>query len=146
MNERGKGRDDYPLWAMWNALLAGIVFQHESDARLLRELSRNGELQAMCAFHGKSPHPVGFQPFSEKILAHQADVEALFDQLVKQAGKAQREEKEKRHAEALKKSGICSKNDVPPNNLGSPVRNRPPAPLPTDKDIPFRRSDDLYAH
>ncbi|WP_445290577.1 hypothetical protein [Aeribacillus sp. FSL K6-2848] len=27
--ERGKGRDEYPVRAMWNALLAGIVFQHE---------------------------------------------------------------------------------------------------------------------
>ncbi|MEN0651017.1 hypothetical protein NSQ82_18750 [Caldifermentibacillus hisashii] len=35
--ERGKGRDDDPIRAMWNALLAGIVFQHDRDAKLLRE-------------------------------------------------------------------------------------------------------------
>ena len=40
--ERGKGRDDYPIRAMWNALLAGIVFQHDSDAKLLRELAEMG--------------------------------------------------------------------------------------------------------
>jgi len=86
--ERGKGRDEYPVRAMWNALLAGIVFQHESDAKLLRELSRNGQLRAMCGFHGKAPTPWAFSRFLKKILAHQADVEALFDQLVKQAEKA----------------------------------------------------------
>jgi len=25
---RGLGRDDYPIRGMWNALLAGIVYQH----------------------------------------------------------------------------------------------------------------------
>ena len=40
--ERGKGRDDYPIRAMWNALWAGIVFQHDSDAKLLRELAEMG--------------------------------------------------------------------------------------------------------
>lgn len=28
--KRGKGRDDYPVRAMWNSVLAGIVFQHDS--------------------------------------------------------------------------------------------------------------------
>ena len=28
--KRGSGRDDYPVRAMWNAVLAGIVFQHPS--------------------------------------------------------------------------------------------------------------------
>ena len=27
---RGRGRDDYPIRAMWRALIAGIVFQHVS--------------------------------------------------------------------------------------------------------------------
>ncbi len=27
---RGNGRDDFPVRAMWNALIAGIVFQHAS--------------------------------------------------------------------------------------------------------------------
>ena len=28
--ERGNGRDDYPIRGMWNSLLAGIVYQHDS--------------------------------------------------------------------------------------------------------------------
>jgi len=31
---RGKGRDDYPVRATWNAVIAGIVFQHPSTASL----------------------------------------------------------------------------------------------------------------
>lgn len=37
---RGRGRDDYPIRPMWNAVIAGIVFQHPSAAALLRELRR----------------------------------------------------------------------------------------------------------
>ena len=47
---RGKGRDDYPVRPVWNAMLAGIVFQHPSAASLLRELMRNGELRDLCGF------------------------------------------------------------------------------------------------
>ncbi|WP_035180243.1 transposase, partial [Heyndrickxia coagulans] len=50
--KRGKGRNDYPVRAMWNSILAGIVFQHESIEKLRRELSRNGQLREMCGFEG----------------------------------------------------------------------------------------------
>lgn len=39
--KRRGGRNDYPVAAMWRAVVAGIVFQHESMASLIRELSRN---------------------------------------------------------------------------------------------------------
>ncbi|PTQ55473.1 MAG: Mobile element protein [Candidatus Carbobacillus altaicus] len=48
--KRGKGRDDYPIRAMWNSVLAGIVFQHDSVEKLRRELARNGQLREMCGF------------------------------------------------------------------------------------------------
>jgi hypothetical protein len=38
--ERGNGRDDYPVRAMWNSILAGVVFEHPSVESLRRELSR----------------------------------------------------------------------------------------------------------
>jgi hypothetical protein len=47
---RGNGRDDFPVRAMWNALLAGIVFQHPSIQALCRELSRNPALLQRCGF------------------------------------------------------------------------------------------------
>ena len=48
--KRGRGRDDYPIAAMWNAVIAGIVFQHRSIEGLVRELRRNPALLAVCGF------------------------------------------------------------------------------------------------
>jgi hypothetical protein len=56
---RGHGRDDYPVRAMWNALLAGIVFQHPSPESLLRELARNPSLLQACGF---DPLPIQRKP------------------------------------------------------------------------------------
>lgn len=47
---RGRGRDDYPVLGMWNAVLAGVVFQHPSLESLLRELRRNPALLEACGF------------------------------------------------------------------------------------------------
>ena len=48
---RGQGRNDYPVRAMWNALLAGVVFQHPSISALIRELDRNPALLQACGFN-----------------------------------------------------------------------------------------------
>ena len=47
---RANGRNEYPVSAMWRALIAGIVFQHESIESLIRELNRNSSLLALCGF------------------------------------------------------------------------------------------------
>ena len=47
---RGRGRNDYPVSAMWRALIAGVVFQHASIQSLLRELGRNPALLEICGF------------------------------------------------------------------------------------------------
>jgi len=49
-DRRGKGRDEFPVRAMWNAIIAGIVFQHISIESLIRELSRNPALLEACGF------------------------------------------------------------------------------------------------
>ena len=49
-DRRGKGRDEFPVRAMWNAIIAGVVFQHESIESLIRELSRNPALLEACGF------------------------------------------------------------------------------------------------
>ena len=56
---RGNGRDDYPVLPMWNALIAGIVFQHPSIEHLIRELSRNPSLLEACGFN---PVPIQKKP------------------------------------------------------------------------------------
>lgn len=47
---RKNGRNDYPVRAIWNSIIAGIVFQHCSIESLRRELERNAQLREMCGF------------------------------------------------------------------------------------------------
>ncbi len=65
---RGRGRDEYPVSAMWRALVAGMVFGHESSASLLRELGRNPALLSLCGFD-----PLGRQSAPKRTLARRAD-------------------------------------------------------------------------
>ena len=48
---RKNGRNEYPVAAMWKALIAGIVFGHPSIESLIRELNRNSSLLALCGFN-----------------------------------------------------------------------------------------------
>lgn len=48
--DRKGRRNDYPIEAMWNSLLAQIVFAIPTVAALIRELKRNGELRESCGF------------------------------------------------------------------------------------------------
>jgi len=82
--ERYKGRDDYPVRAMWNSILAGIVFQHETIEKLRRELARNGQLREMCGFFNKVPPAWVYTRFLKKILKHTEEVDKIFEKLVKQ--------------------------------------------------------------
>jgi hypothetical protein len=50
-SRRGKGRDDFPFAALWNAVVAGVVFQHASIESLLQELRRNPSLAQACSFN-----------------------------------------------------------------------------------------------
>jgi hypothetical protein len=86
--ERGlRGRDDYPIRAMWNALIAAVVFQHPTVASLLRELWRNGQLRQICGFWARKrkslvPKPWVFSRFLVSVMKHVDLVEAMFDRLV----------------------------------------------------------------
>ena len=65
---RGRGRGDYPVRAMWRALVAGVVFGHASSASLLRELGRNPALLEACGFD-----PLGRQGPPVRTLVRGAD-------------------------------------------------------------------------
>ncbi len=85
--ERGNGRDDYPIRAMWNSLLAGIVFQHPSVESLRRELGRNGQLRSICGFPPAPPEkqvPPSwvYSRFQSSLLKHSDQVEAIFQQVL----------------------------------------------------------------
>lgn len=88
---RGRGRNDYPVRCMWNSLIAGVVFQHESVESLRRELSRNGELRSKCGFDpflGSEAVPTSraFNHFLNLLLKFDAEIRRIFDELVETIG------------------------------------------------------------
>lgn len=85
--DRGRGRDDYPVRAMWNSLLAGIVYQHPSVESLRRELGRNAPLRQACGFDlvkgvAAVPPAWAYTRFLRRLMAHQDEIDALSDALV----------------------------------------------------------------
>ena len=84
---RNKGRDDYPIRPVWNSVLAGIVYQHESVESLRRELLRNGELREGCGFDphkgsGAVPPSWVYTRFLKLLFKFKAEIDAMFDRLV----------------------------------------------------------------
>ena len=43
--ERGNGRNDYPVVCMWRLFLAKFIFRHSTIESLLRECRRNSQLR-----------------------------------------------------------------------------------------------------
>jgi Transposase DDE domain/Transposase domain (DUF772) len=86
--QRGKGRDDYPVRAVWNSVLAGIVHQNRSVEELRRELARNAQLREVCGFDSLKraeeavPPPWVYTRFLGGLMAHQQEVDGIFDRLV----------------------------------------------------------------
>lgn len=48
---RGKGRNDYPVVAVWNAILIMPLLECSTIEQLRRELSRNRDLRKICGFN-----------------------------------------------------------------------------------------------
>lgn len=92
-DERKGKRDDYPIRAVWNSIIAGVVFQHKSIESLRRELLRNGELRAVCGFDpirgGEAvPSKDAYSEMLKKLLRHQEDIDLMFDKVVEQIREA----------------------------------------------------------
>jgi len=49
-DRRKKRRNENPVRAMWNSLIAGMVFGHADIPSLRAELARNAELRQICGF------------------------------------------------------------------------------------------------
>ena len=80
---RGRGRDDYPVRAMWNALLVAVICQHPSIAALIRELLRNAPLLEICGFDpargaAAVPSESAFTRFQRTLRDHQEQLDELF--------------------------------------------------------------------
>jgi len=85
---RGVGRNDYPVRVMWNSLLAGVVFGHESVESLRRELLRNAQLRQVCGFDvlrgaGAVPSSSAYTRFLKVLMRHEEEIEGLVDKVVK---------------------------------------------------------------
>ena len=85
--QRKRGRNDYPIIPMWNAVVSGVVFQHKSAAELLRELRRNGELRQLCGFNpllGDSavPTEAAFSRFLSSVVEQKKFITGMFHNLV----------------------------------------------------------------
>jgi hypothetical protein len=77
--ERRNGRNDYPIRAMWNMLIAMIVFGHGRFADILRELNRNKQLRDICGFkNGKTPNSANVSRFVAKVEAHRNELQKIF--------------------------------------------------------------------
>ena len=55
-----RGRDDYPVAAMWHAVVAAVMFQHPSIESLRRELSRFGAVAKCLSLQSRA---AGVSPF-----------------------------------------------------------------------------------
>jgi hypothetical protein len=85
--QRKWGRNDYPIRPVWNSVLAGIVYQHESIDSLRRELLRNGELRERCGFdphRGSEAVPPSwvYTRFLGLLFKFEAEIDGMFDCLV----------------------------------------------------------------
>ena len=82
-SERGpRGRDDYPVRAMWNSLLAMVVFEHVSVESLRRELSRNAQMRWVCGFSGsRVPSASAYSRFLVRLQSHIPEVKSMFSSL-----------------------------------------------------------------
>ena len=85
--ERGNGRDEYPIRPVWNSILAGVVFQHCSVASLRRELCRNAELRQLCGFDPLAgeravPTDSAYSNLLEGLMKHEGTIREMFHLLV----------------------------------------------------------------
>lgn len=86
-SRRGKGRNDYPVRAIWNSILAGVVYQHPSIESLRRELMRNAQLRQLCGFDllkgiNGVPSSNAYTNFLKRLMAHADMIDSLFYELV----------------------------------------------------------------
>lgn len=90
---RGRGRDEYPVRPMWNALIAGVIYEHPRVESLLRELRRNGQLRHQCGFDlckglEAVPPSWAFSRFLSRVMEQQQLIEGMFDTLVDKLAEA----------------------------------------------------------
>jgi hypothetical protein len=78
-NRRGRGRNDFPVRALWNMQIAKIVFGHGEDADIIREMKRNVQLRYICGFeNGKVPEAHNVSRFIKLLDTHPIETLKVF--------------------------------------------------------------------
>lgn len=91
LEDQRKGRrDDYPIRAVWNTILAGIILGHTTVEGFLRELRRNAELRQLLGYdpvRGSDAVPPGYviTRLVGKLVKHLDLVSQIFHRLVAKA-------------------------------------------------------------
>lgn len=88
---RYKGRNEYPVRAIWNSLLVMYVAQHSSISSLRRELMRNPLLRQLCGFDPVKgakavPPAYVYSRFISKLKRYSREVKRIFEKLVNKLG------------------------------------------------------------
>jgi hypothetical protein len=89
---RGKGRDDYPVAALWGTFLLAIVLRHHTMDACLQELERNPALRLLVGIEAEEdvPKPHNMSRFAATLGAepHHTLLREVFDALVQRLGAA----------------------------------------------------------
>ena len=78
---RPTGRPGYPLVALWRSYVASFVLNLPHTNALIRRLSEDAELRAICGFGDPLPHRTTFNRFIQRLSHHSDLVEACFVQI-----------------------------------------------------------------
>jgi len=87
-SKRGRsGVDKYPIRAVWNSIIAGIVFQHPTIESLRRELKRNPLLRQICGFNlvfgiDSVPGASCYSRFFKRLNEYRDELKDIFQSLV----------------------------------------------------------------
>jgi hypothetical protein len=89
---RGRGRDDYPIVALWGTLLLAIVLRHHSLDACLQELQRNPALRLLIGVESEAqvPKPCNMSRFLAVLgeEPHLSRLRDVFNVLVQRLGQA----------------------------------------------------------
>ena len=92
--QRGNGRNDFPVRVMLNLIYAMKIFGHRSVESFRRELSRNSQLRKVCGLKDEDYKYLGkrkslipesrvFTGFFKSLIKVQEDLDKIFDEDVK---------------------------------------------------------------
>jgi len=86
--DRGRGRNDFPVRAMWNMVVLFPLTGHRTWAEYCRELGRNRDLMALCGFPvgNRVPSAAAVCRFLKKLKEHQFNIDELIHQAIDRLG------------------------------------------------------------